>query len=49
MIPNAADKFDDQGNLTDKFTEDMIRKLVAALVSWTIRYQAMMKQHAMAA
>nr|AFK24858.1 putative NADPH-dependent FMN reductase [uncultured archaeon] len=49
MIPNAADKFDNQGNLTDKFTEDMIRKLVAALVSWTIRHQAMAKQHAMAA
>jgi chromate reductase, NAD(P)H dehydrogenase (quinone) len=49
MIPNAADKFDDQGNLTDKPTEDMIRKLVAALVSWTIRHQAMARQHAMAA
>jgi chromate reductase, NAD(P)H dehydrogenase (quinone) len=26
MIPHAADKFDEQGNLTDKFTEDMIKK-----------------------
>jgi chromate reductase, NAD(P)H dehydrogenase (quinone) len=49
MIPNAADKFDSQGNLTDKFTEDMIRKLVAALVSWAIRHQAMARQHVMAA
>ena len=27
MIPNAADKFDDKGNLTDKFTEDKIKEL----------------------
>jgi chromate reductase, NAD(P)H dehydrogenase (quinone) len=41
MIPHAADKFDEQGNLTDKFTEDMIKKLMEALVRWTIRHQRM--------
>jgi chromate reductase, NAD(P)H dehydrogenase (quinone) len=39
MIPHAADKFDEQGNLTDKFTEKMIKELVQALVKWAIRHQ----------
>jgi chromate reductase, NAD(P)H dehydrogenase (quinone) len=41
MIPHAADKFDEQGNLTDKFTEVMIKKLMEAFVRWTIRHQRM--------
>ena len=49
MIPNAAEKFDSQGNLTDKFTEDMIKKLVEGLVSWTIRQQTIARQHVMVA
>ena len=33
MIPNAADKFDEDGNLTDAFTRERIKALVEALVN----------------
>jgi hypothetical protein len=32
-IPNAADKFDEDGNLTDAFTREGIKALVEALVN----------------
>lgn len=41
MIPNAADKFDKDGNLTDAFTRERIKELVEALIKWTIKYQKM--------
>src|SRR5688572_24831808 len=37
MIGSAATRFDDQGNLTDEPTREMIRKLLAALADWTRR------------
>lgn len=37
MIGNCADKFDQQGNLTDETTKDIIRKLLENLVEWTHR------------
>lgn len=37
MIPNAQDKFDKQGNLTDEHTRDKIKQLLKALVDWTIK------------
>jgi hypothetical protein len=48
MIPNAA-KFESKGNLTDKLTEGKIKNPAAALISWTVCYQTMAKQHVMAA
>jgi chromate reductase len=39
MIGNAATRFDDQGNLKDKVTEDHIRKLLESLVAWTRQLQ----------
>lgn len=44
MIPNAADKFDKEGNLIDAFTKERIKELVEALVNWTIKHQRMQKQ-----
>lgn len=41
MIANAPDKFDDQGNLTDEVTLEMIRMLLRALVVWTKRLKVM--------
>ncbi len=35
MISHAAEKFDDQGNLTDEKTKDHIRKQLENLISWT--------------
>jgi chromate reductase len=35
MIANADERFDEQGNLTDKDTAERIRKLLVALESWT--------------
>ena len=37
MIGNCADKFDQQGNLTDETTRDFIRQLLESLVQWTHR------------
>jgi chromate reductase, NAD(P)H dehydrogenase (quinone) len=37
MIGNAAEKFDEQGNLTDETTKDFIRQLLENLVDWTKR------------
>ena len=39
MIANAADKFDENGNLTDEDTRNHIQKLVAALAQWTRQLQ----------
>jgi chromate reductase len=35
MISKAADRFDEQGNLKDATSRDLIQKLLAELVSWT--------------
>lgn len=40
MIGNAADKFDEQGNLTDETTRDFIRQLLQSLVDWTNHIRA---------
>lgn len=40
MISNAASKFDQQGNLTDQRTRDLIRKLLGALVEWTLLHKS---------
>ena len=37
MIPFAADKFDEEGHLTDGRTREAIRTQLEALVSWTRR------------
>jgi chromate reductase, NAD(P)H dehydrogenase (quinone) len=37
MIANAADKFDEQGNLKDSKTSEKIKELLEALVDWTRR------------
>lgn len=34
MIGNAAQRFDDRGNLTDETTRELIRKLLANLADW---------------
>ena len=39
MIGNATTRFDDQGTLKDKVTEDHIRKLLESLVVWTQQLQ----------
>jgi chromate reductase len=39
MIGNAAERFDENGNLTDEATKDYIRKLLQNLVAWTQRIQ----------
>ncbi|HET9177961.1 MAG TPA: NAD(P)H-dependent oxidoreductase [Terriglobia bacterium] len=39
MISNAASKFDQQGNLTDQPTRDLIGKLLEALVEWTLLHK----------
>jgi chromate reductase len=44
MIPNAADKFDKEGNLTDTFTRDRIKELVEALVNWAIKHKKLLQQ-----
>lgn len=36
MIANAAEKFDEQGNLKDPKTSEKIRELLEALVDWTL-------------
>jgi chromate reductase len=35
MVPNAAQHFDEQGNVTDAKTKDFLRQLLAALVEFT--------------
>ena len=37
MIANAADKFDEQGNLKDSKTSEKVKDLLEALVDWTRR------------
>jgi chromate reductase len=37
MIANAAQRFDEQGNLTDEKTRELIGQLLAGLVAWTRR------------
>ncbi len=37
MIANAAEKFDEQGNLKDAKTSEKIKELLEALVEWTRR------------
>jgi hypothetical protein len=37
MIANAAQRFDDQGNLADEKTRELIGRLLASLVVWTRR------------
>jgi chromate reductase, NAD(P)H dehydrogenase (quinone) len=37
MIANAAQRFDDQGNLTDEKARELIGQLLASLVAWTRR------------
>jgi chromate reductase len=39
MIGNAAERFDEQGNLTDEATRDFIRQLLENLVQWTRRIE----------
>jgi chromate reductase len=39
MIPNAAERCDASGNLTDDKTRERIRELLKALVTWTCRLQ----------
>jgi chromate reductase len=40
MIANADDRFDENGNLTDEKTREHIRKLLVALVEWTLKLKA---------
>ena len=40
MIGKASERFDEQGNLTDAKTRELIRKLLEALVAWTRRLKA---------
>jgi len=37
MIAKAAERFDEQGNLTDASTKERIQQLLDALVAWTRR------------
>jgi hypothetical protein len=37
MIGNAAERFDENGNLTDDATKEYIHKLLQNLVEWTRR------------
>jgi chromate reductase len=39
MIGQAAQKFDDQGRLTDEPTRKIIGKLLVALAEWTRRHR----------
>jgi chromate reductase len=40
MIGNAAQRFDEQGNLTDQTTEELIRQLLKNLVDWARHLKA---------
>jgi chromate reductase len=37
MIPNAADRFDADGNLVDDKSRELIAQLLQSLVAWTLR------------
>ena len=39
MIVKAADRFDEDGNLTDEASKDLIRQLLQNLVDWTRRIE----------
>jgi chromate reductase len=40
LIANAAQRFDERGELTDETARDLIRKLLAELVAWTRKLKA---------
>ena len=40
LIANAAQRFDERGELTDETSRDLIRKLLAELVAWTRKLKA---------
>ena len=40
FIPGAANKFDQDGNLTDAYTQENIKKLLVALKAWAERLQS---------
>ena len=40
MIGNAAARFDEQGNLVDETSKDLIRQLLRNLVDWTHKLRA---------
>jgi chromate reductase len=40
MIGNASERFDEQGNLTDETSRDLIRQLLENLVAWTRQLKA---------
>ncbi|MGC1105628.1 MAG: NAD(P)H-dependent oxidoreductase [Candidatus Acidiferrales bacterium] len=40
MIANAGERFDEQGNLKDAKTKEMIQKMLQNLVQWTRRLEA---------
>ena len=40
LIPVAAQRFNERGELTDETSKDLIRKLLAELVAWTKRLRA---------
>jgi chromate reductase, NAD(P)H dehydrogenase (quinone) len=40
MIGQAAEKFDQDGRLTDETTRNLISQLLDALVEWTLRHRA---------
>jgi chromate reductase, NAD(P)H dehydrogenase (quinone) len=39
MIPNAAEKFDERGNLMDEKSREKIKELLEALVAWARRFK----------
>ena len=39
MIPFAQEKFDEEGNITDKHTREKIKELVYSLIEWTYQIQ----------
>ena len=40
MISNAAQRFDEHGNLTDQMSRQLIQQLLSTLVAWTRQLQA---------
>ena len=40
LIASAAQRFNDQGELTDETSKELIRKLLAELVAWTTRLKS---------
>lgn len=49
MIANAAERFDEHGNLTHEPTQQIIRQLLENLVAWTLRLRAGGEKHVAAA